>query len=81
MSKFVERDGAAGVGLMEPPGSAPQSERRREAAEESVRRGQAESFRFEKAELERQSAATSHPVRREQIALAIVELDRRLAEV
>lgn len=81
MSRFVERDGAAGVGLMEPPSSPRLSEWRREAAEQSVRRGQAESFRLARAELERQSTATSHPVRREQIALAIAELDRRLAEI
>lgn len=81
MSKFGERDGAAGVSLMEPPTSGQQSERRREAAELSVRRGQAESFRLARAELERQSEASSHPVRREQIALALAELDRRLAEI
>jgi hypothetical protein len=39
-----------------------------------------ESYRLAKAELERQLAATSHEVRRKQIGLAIVELDRRMAE-
>jgi hypothetical protein len=39
-----------------------------------------ESCRLAKAELERQFAATPHEVRRRQIGLAIVELDRRMAE-
>jgi hypothetical protein len=39
-----------------------------------------ESLRLARMELERQSEATTHPVRREQIALAIAELDRRIAE-
>lgn len=38
-----------------------------------------ESLRLARAELVRQSALTEHPVRREQIALALAELDRRLA--
>ncbi len=40
----------------------------------------AESCRLAKAELERQLAATRHPVRRQQIQAAIAELDRRIAE-
>ena len=39
-----------------------------------------ESCRLAKAELERQLAATRHPVRRQQIEAAIAELDRRIAE-
>jgi hypothetical protein len=39
-----------------------------------------ESLRLARAELERQAEATQHPVRREQIAAAIAELDRRLAD-
>jgi hypothetical protein len=39
-----------------------------------------ESCRLAKAELERQVASTRHEVRRQQIALAIVELDRRMSE-
>jgi hypothetical protein len=39
-----------------------------------------ESLRLARAELERQSEATQHPVRRQQIAAAIAEVDRRLAE-
>ena len=38
-----------------------------------------ESLRLARIELERQSAATDNPARRQQIAAAIAELDRRLA--
>ena len=38
-----------------------------------------ESLRLAKAELERQSGATTHPVRRQQIQAAIAEIDKRLA--
>jgi hypothetical protein len=38
-----------------------------------------ESLRLAKAELERQSGATTHPVRKQQIQAAIAEIDRRLA--
>jgi hypothetical protein len=38
-----------------------------------------ESLRLAKAELERQAAATAHPVRRQQIQAAIAEIDKRLA--
>jgi hypothetical protein len=40
-----------------------------------------ESLRLARAELTRQLEATAHPVRRDQIAAALQELDRRLAEV
>jgi hypothetical protein len=39
-----------------------------------------ESLRLARMELERQSTATQHPVRQKQIALAIAELDKRIAE-
>ena len=38
-----------------------------------------ESLRLARAELERQAAATAHPVRRQQIQAAIAEIDKRLA--
>jgi hypothetical protein len=37
-----------------------------------------ESLRLARIELERQSAATGNPARRQQLALAIAELDKRL---
>ena len=40
---------------------------------------QVESLRLAKAELERQSGATTHPVRKHQIQAAIAEIDKRLA--
>ena len=60
-----------------------ESERRRRAQgqpkidPEKVR--QIESLRLAKAELERQSGATTHPVRKQQIQAAIAEIDKRLA--
>jgi hypothetical protein len=38
-----------------------------------------ESLKLAKAELTRQSSATTHPVRKQQISAAIAEIDRRLA--
>ena len=38
-----------------------------------------ESLKLAKAELTRQAAATTHPVRKKQIDAAIAEIDRRLA--
>ena len=38
-----------------------------------------ESLRLAKANLERQAATTEHPVRKQQIQLAIAEIDKRLA--
>jgi multidrug efflux pump subunit AcrA (membrane-fusion protein) len=38
-----------------------------------------QSLRLARAELARQSAATAHPVRRQQLALALAEIDRRIA--
>jgi hypothetical protein len=40
---------------------------------------EAESLRLARAELERQSQATTHPVRKQQIQAAIAEIDKRLA--
>jgi hypothetical protein len=40
---------------------------------------QVESLRLARAELERQSGATAHPVRKQQIRAAIAEIDKRLA--
>lgn len=60
-----------------------ESERRRRTSStpaidpERVR--EAESLRLARAELERQSQATTHPVRRQQIQAAIAEIDKRLA--
>jgi hypothetical protein len=38
-----------------------------------------ESLRLAKAELERQAAATPHPVRKQQIQAAIAEIEKRLS--
>jgi hypothetical protein len=38
-----------------------------------------ESLRLARAELERQSTATTHPVRQQQIKAALAEIDKRLA--
>lgn len=60
-----------------------ESERRRRAQNqpkidpERVR--QLESLRLARAELERQSGSTTHPVRRQQIQAALAEIDKRLA--
>ena len=40
---------------------------------------QIESLRLARAELQRQSVATTHPVRKQQIQAAIAEIDKRLA--
>jgi len=40
---------------------------------------QAESLRLARAELERQSTATTHPIRKQQIQAALEEIDKRLA--
>jgi hypothetical protein len=60
-----------------------EAERRRRSSSqpaidpEKVRR--LESLRLAKAELQRQSSTTTHPVRQQQIAAAIAEIDKRLA--
>ena len=40
---------------------------------------QLESLRLARAELQRQSETTTHPVRQQQITAAIAEIDKRLA--
>jgi hypothetical protein len=40
-----------------------------------------ESLRLARVELERQLAGTTHPARREQIAQAVAEIERRLAAI
>jgi hypothetical protein len=39
-----------------------------------------ESLRLAKSNLERQAEATTHPVRKQQIQLAIAEIDKRLKQ-
>ena len=40
-----------------------------------------QSLRLARVEMARQSDATEHPVRRQQLSLAIAELDRRITEL
>lgn len=60
-----------------------EAERKRRAGSQPAidpeRTRQLESLRLARAELERQSSATAHPVRQQQIQAAIAELDKRLA--
>jgi hypothetical protein len=60
-----------------------ESERRRrntaQPALDPERIRQIESLRLARAELERQSDATTHPVRKQQIQAAIAEIDKRIA--
>jgi hypothetical protein len=56
--------------------------RRRNTAQPAIdpeRIRQIESLRLARAELERQSDATTHPVRKQQIQAAIAEIDKRIA--
>jgi hypothetical protein len=39
-----------------------------------------ESLRLAKSNLQRQAEATEHPIRKQQIKLAIAEIDKRLAQ-
>ena len=39
-----------------------------------------ESLRLAKSNLQRQAEATEHPIRKQQITLAIAEIDKRLAQ-
>ena len=59
-----------------------EAERRRrtsgQPAVDPERVRQVESLRLAKAELERQSGSTTHPVRKQQIQAAIAEIDKRL---
>lgn len=60
-----------------------EAERRRRSngqpAVDPERVRQAESLRLARAELQRQSEGTTHPVRLQQIQAAIAEIDKRLA--
>jgi hypothetical protein len=60
-----------------------EAERRRRAnfqpAPNPERARTIESLRLARAELERQSTATTHPVRKQQIQAALAEIDKRLA--
>jgi len=81
--------GDSGEGLVD--ADARIQERIEERESERKRRGAAqpavnpdkvrelESLRLAKAELERQAAATAHPLRKQQIQAAIAEIDKRLA--
>lgn len=57
-----------------------QAAARRRIVKDPERERRLESLRLARTELLRQSAATEHPVRREQLGHAIAELDRRIAE-
>ena len=60
-----------------------EAERKRRAtvapALDPERTREIESLRLARAELQRQSGATKHPVRKQQIQAAIAEIDKRLA--
>ena len=45
------------------------------------RRRQFESLRLARAQIEQQAAAAAHPVRRQQLELALKDLDRQIAEL
>ena len=81
--------GDSGEGLVD--AEARLQERMDEREQEKVRRAKQgvkdpeqaralESLRLARIELRRQSAATENPARRQQLAAAIAELDRRLAQ-
>jgi hypothetical protein len=50
-----------------------------QATTDPERMRQLESLRLARAELERQSTATTHPIRKQQIQAAIAEIDKRIA--
>ena len=60
-------------------------EQRRTALRRAVvnpeRERRLESLRLARAELERQAGVTVHPVRREQLAQAVAEIDRRIRQL
>ena len=82
--------GDAGEGLVDAEARLQELRDEREAARASARRkgpaGDPEkdreqaSLKLAKTELERQAAATQHPVRQKQIQAAIAEIDKRLAK-
>ena len=83
--------GDAGEGLVDAEARLQELRDEREAAKASARgkapaadpekvREQA-SLKLARTELERQAAATTHPVRQKQIQAAIAEVDKRLAKL
>jgi len=60
-----------------------EAERRRRAGStppiDPERLRERESLKLARAELQRQAAATAHPVRKKQIAAALAEIEKRLA--
>ena len=60
-----------------------EAERRRRAGStppiDPERLREQESLKLARAELQRQAAATAHPVRKKQIAAALAEIEKRLA--
>ena len=80
--------GDAGEGLVDQDARIQERMEEREAERRSRRGGAApsdpervreiESLRLAKAHLERQAEATAHPLRKQQIQLAIAEIDKRL---
>jgi hypothetical protein len=55
--------------------------RRNVATVDPERQRQLESLRLAKAQIEQQAAAAAHPVRRQQLELALRDLDRQIAEL
>ncbi len=55
--------------------------RRGRVVKNPEREQQLQSLRLARTELERQRGATSHQVRREQLAQAIAEINRRIAKL
>lgn len=45
------------------------------------RHRQVESLRLARAQIEQQAAAAAHPVRKQQLELALTDIDRQLAEL
>jgi hypothetical protein len=55
--------------------------RRQTVVYDPERQRQLESLRLARAELSRQSSATTHEVRRQQLEQALAELDRRIGDL
>ena len=83
--------GDAGEGLVDAEARLQELRDEREAARASARRKgpatdpekdrEQASLKLARTELERQGAATQHPVRLKQIQAAIAEIDKRLAKL
>jgi hypothetical protein len=56
-------------------------QRRRTAVLDPERQQQIESLRLALAQAEQQAAAAAHPVRRQQLELAVKDIERQLAEL